>query len=374
MRTLAAILFSALLVFLVACEPVGTRELHEVVLLEAEGGTVLRYVYGSAATLPLDGVERELGGLAGESATAVPYGVAAARSVDGEPLLIERVAGASDPPIDPPVDVARIPLTSDLRVVTRTAFSRSYYFDGSRWFELRRDLAAGVNVTSAPKPVAAPLRGAASLTPAEADALVRTLAEARQPLVVAVPSDAEYVRGLAEGLGPSAPEGLDEYRHSVLYVQRGLPTDASAYRPAPSRLVFERVAIGGQGVPPRSDSFVLIRNQDQLRSFWNAVQANSLTPDPMPEARFGRETLLGIRLTERPSGGYAIAVDRVTRENDELFVDLRLIEPAAGAVTTSVITTPWLLVRVLGVDPSVVWFRDPDAGTLFAVARTDDFR
>ncbi len=377
-----------LAVLLAACAPVGSRELHEVVLIDQDGATRLRYVYGSADTLPLGDRDIELGRTAGDAADAAEFGVAGARLVDGAPLLRDA------PPVEleAPLRVARIPLTTDLRVVTTRAIPRSFYFDGQRWFELPRDLSAGVTVTAVPRPVGTPLRGTASLTPDEADAVAAGLAEEGRPLVIAELAgdaantevgddasgqdvsrqDASRQDASSTGIGPRPPGGLDEYRYSAYWLQRSVITDVSAYRAPARRTVYEVVARGDQGVDPGRDRFVLIEDQDELRSFWNAVQAASFRPDAVPEADFGRETVLGVRLAERPSGGYRIEVVDVHEEGGELFVDVRLVEPAADALATSVVTTPWILVRVLGVDASVVWFRDPDGGALFGVARAQD--
>lgn len=380
MRTPLSFAF-LLFALLAACAPVGSRELHEVVLASDDGAVRLGYLYGSAATVSLDGRELELGRLAGDAAASDPFGVAAARTVDGAPLL----RASLDATLEAPLSVARIPLTTDLRVTTRDAVARAYYFDGRRWFDLGRDLEAGRTTTVVPRPVATPLRGAAALTPAEADALASGLASDGRPLVVAaLPEDAPAGedeapdRDGASGapvpaeLAARAPDGLEEYRHSLLWLQRGLETDAEAYRAPARRGLFEVVASGDQGTDPGRDRFVLIDDQDALRSFWNAVHASSFTPPPLPEARFGRETLLGIRLAQRPSGGHRIEVERVVREDDELFVDVRRVEPAEGSLSTTALTTPWALVRVLGVDARVVWFRNPVDGALFAVARADD--
>lgn len=391
MRThlLAPLLLAVLLLAILAaaCAPVGSRELHEVVLIDQDGATRLQYVYGSAETLPLEDRDVQLGRTVGDAADEVAFGVSGARLVDGAPLL----RSSLDVEVEPPLRVARIPLTTDLRVVTTRAVPRSFYFDGQRWFELPRDLGAGVTITAVPRPVSAPLRGTASLTPAEADAVAAGLAEGGRPLVVAVLGDAtdDGAGDVADGdaaalaaapaggalpteLGPRPPGGLDEYRYSAYFVQRSVTTDASAYRAPARRTLFEVIARGDQGTDPDRDRFVLIEDQDELRSYWNAVQAESFRPDAVPEADFRRETVLGVRLAERPSGGYGIEIVDVYEEDGELFVDVRLVEPAPDALVTTVVTSPWILVRVLGVDASVVWFRDPDDGALFGVARGED--
>lgn len=364
-----ALVPAILLLLLAACAPVGTRELHEVALFETDGATRYRYVYGSADAIPLDGSDRTLERTVGDAAEERPFAVAAARTVDGEPFL----RAIDDDAPEAPLIVARIPLTTDLRVRTRVATARSFYFDGDAWFELPRGLDAGVTRTVVPVPVSTPLRGTASLTPAEADALAAGLAADGIAKVVAT-LDASLLEAGAAGeashrFAASAPTGLDEYRHSAFWLQTRLSTDVDAYRPPPERFIFDVVARGDQGAAPARDRFEVLADVDELRSFWNAVQADAFTPPPLPELRFDRETVLAIRLAERPSGGHAIDIVGVEEDGDELFVDVALREPASDAIVTQAVTSPWALVRVLGTEAAVVWFRDPQSGELFAVAR-----
>lgn len=367
---------------LAACAPDGTRDLHEVVLASEDGVERYRYAYGSSDLLPLPGgQDLALGPRVGEAATETPFAVAGARTVaDGEPFVRDRY-GAN---VALPLRVSRIPLTTDLRLVLQEPVDRSWYFDGDRWFELPRELTAPRTVDVVPRPAATPFRGAASLTPAEADALAGGLASDGEAKVVSwrrpqEASEPEDVAAFADdeaddrpAWAPHPPDGVDAYRHSLFYVQRGVQVDASAYRPPERESIHEVVASGSQGATPERDRFVLLRSESDLRTFWNQVHAGGFADAPeLPEARFGRETLLGVRLAQRPTGGYGIDVSRVTREDDELFVDLRLTEPAEDAIVTQALTAPWMLIRVLGSDATVAWFRDPEAGTLFAVARTD---
>lgn len=368
MRTISTTLL-ALVALLAACDPVASRELHEVVLVEPAGSTKVRYVYGDADRMVLNAPVRELGGVVGDAAEGVPYAVSSARTVDGAPYLatgIDRAFGA-------PLTVRRIPLSSDLRLVTHAPLERALYFDGERWLSLGRDLESGRTTTVVPAPVSGRLRGVGSLTPAEADAIARTIAEAGRPTVVAVLPEGRVaaITG-APALAASPPDGLEEYRHTALWIQRDIRTDASAYTPPAEGRIHDVVGRGEQGDDPGEDRFVRIADADELRAFWNAVHGGSFSPPPVPDADFDRETLLGVRLSERSTGGYGIDIDSVAREGDELYVDVRLTEPAEDAVTTQALTTPWVLVRVLGVDADVAWFRDADSGELIAVARDEE--
>lgn len=367
MRIPLSMLF-VLAALLAACAPVGTRELHEVVLVSASGASKLRYAYGTADTMVLNGRERRLGAPVGGAAEDVPFAVAGARRVDDAPYLRTGVAR----PFDAPLEVARIPLSSDLRVRVNAPVARALYFDGSTWLSLGRDLEANRTVTVAPAPRSGGLRGVGSLTPAEADAIASAVARPGRPTLVALlPDDAYGSDARTRVLAPRPEDGLDEYRHTAVWIQSGLEVDPAAYVPPPQERIFDLVARGDRGEDPGEDAYLLLTGPDALRTFWNAVHDSPSTPPPVPEVRFGRETLVGVRLSARPSGGYGVEVEAVSHEDGALHVDLRLVEPAPGAVTTASITTPWVLVRVLGVDAEVVWFRDADTGELVAVARGD---
>ncbi len=384
-RNLLPLLGLAGLLWTAACAPEGTRSLHEVVLADETSVERYRYGYafGGAARLPLpEGTDVALGERVGDAAEDVPFAVAGAHRLgdDEEPFLRDRFDAVGDPPLR----AVRVPLSSDLRLTVERPVDRAWYFDGDRWFELPRDMTAPLVVDFAPRPVSNPFRGAGALTPAEADALARGLAsdgarkvvswerpdeEAEPRTVLDFLSDDDEAERDRPAWAPRAPDGVDEYRHSLFHVQTGVETDASAYRAPQRTSLHEVIARGAQGAAPDRDRFVLLRDRDELRTFWNQVHPGS-TP-PLPEVRFGRETLVGIRLAQRPTGGYGIEVVRTYRDGSELFVDLRLTEPDPDGIQTQALTAPWVLATVLGSDADVVWFRDPDDGTLFAVARSD---
>lgn len=370
-RAPLAALLVAFALAAVACDPVGSRIVHDVALVDGDEEVRLRYVYGSADTLRLGGEDRTLGPLVADADgdAAGPFAVAAARTVDDAPFLRD-VRPADDVETDP-LTLARIPLTTDLDVRTAAPLEAAYYFDGARWFAVPGDLEAGDARRVVPTPVARPLQGDGALTPAEADAVARGLAADGAPLAVAVvsPTAFETAAGRAPAFGPDEPGGLDEYLHTLLVVQRDLRTDAARYQPSREALLYDVVADGTQAAPVERDTYRLVEDRDALRSLWAELQAPRLDPPPTPDARFDRETWFAVRLASRPSSGYDVEVTDVTLEGRDLFVDLRLTEPPAGAITSTVLTHPWLLARVLGVEAEAVWFRDADAGDLIAVAR-----
>jgi hypothetical protein len=106
-----------------------------------------------------------------------------------------------------------------------------------------------------------------------------------------------------------------------------------------------------------------------LISLWNQAHGAVLTPPPLPEVDFRRESVIAIFLGQRPTGGYGISVVDLLLDNNEIYLDVRLTRPAPDAMVTQALTSPWLMVRVQRPGVQVAWFRNADTGELFGVAR-----
>ena len=357
MRRLVPVAALATLLFMAACEPDTPPQLHDVAITGVLNER-FTYVYGEPRSFRLEGEEVTLGP-ADASARRAPLAVTGALWIDGRPFLQSPVESRPAP-----AEVRRIPLTTDVVVRTEAATRALLYFDGNLWFVLGEDDQAGLEQRVTPRPRTARLRGLGELTMAEADVIADYLERLGDALVVAVLTGDDVPR--------RSIDGLAEYRATALHVQRGLPTDESAFRPAPRTLQWEVVASGQQAVGVSRPSFRLVRNEDELRALWNQLHGASLNVPPLPRADFARETLLVVMMGQRPSGGYRVEVRDVSLEGGDLFVDVRFVEPAPDAVTTTVLTSPWAVVRVLRGGIDAAWFRDPTDGRLFAVARRND--
>lgn len=345
---------------LAACAPVGTRELHEVYLYGMEDAR-LSYAYGSARTLPLPEGEVSLGPtVESDAEDAPPYAATGARRVDDEPYLREPL----EPLGEAPLSVARVPLTTDLRLRTAAPVELALYFDGRQWFTLASDLPAGRDVDVTPRQRLRRLRGVGQLAPNEADALADAV-EAR--------GEAAALAVLAEdGFPERSIDGLDAYRRTGVYVQSRVERDPSAYRSPPEERIWEVIASGDQAGPVQRDRYLLIDDRSDLVGVWNRVHAGALEVPPLPDVNFERETVLAVLLSERPTGGYAVEPASVVEQEGELFVDVRLQEPGEDAFVTQAVTRPWLLLRVLRSGIDVAWFRTPGDGSLIGVARPGD--
>ncbi|MEJ2668527.1 MAG: protease complex subunit PrcB family protein, partial [Deinococcales bacterium] len=72
---------------------------------------------------------------------------------------------------------------------------------------------------------------------------------------------------------------------------------------------------------------------------------------------------------QRPTGGYGVDIRGVSVDNGELYVDVVPRSPAPGAATTQAVTSPWVIIHVLRGGFDVAWIRNPNDGSLIAVAR-----
>ncbi len=341
-----------LLVALVACEPTRAPDLHDIYLFGFEDSR-LSYFYGVPGSLTVEGTEVVLSEGAGDGIYAFPEALLA-NSLSYLELAVEAITD--------PIRVDRIPLTTDLSVTTTEAVPLLLYFDGAAWFTLLEEAEAGLNVRLIPKVRIGRLQGVGNLSPREADTLADVLERRERPLAVSLIDET--------ALPDRSIDGLNEYLKTGLFVQRDVIVDASAFRDPEERVLWEVMAEGSQATGGESARYLMVRNQTELLTVWNQAYGTQLSVPAVPDTDFERETILAIFLGQKPTGGYQVEVVDVAQEATDLFVDLIEREPAEGAITTQALTNPWLMIRVLRGGINAAWFRDPDSGQLFEVARS----
>ncbi len=355
MRFLMALFILALLVSCVPEEGVSPR-LHDIALYSnaSDLNGVYSYFYGQPMTLQVGEASVALT----EGPSSDPLAMPSALLVDGQPYLKRLVI----PLRPPPSRVQRIPLTSDvqLEVGANSEAQEILYYDGSQWFTLATEPAASVGQRLAPRVRLGGLRGLGQLTSEEARRLEAVLA-ARAPVAVTLLPESR--------VPPRRTDGLGEYLRTALYVQQTVPTDEEAFVPPAQDLVWEVLARGNQAVGGDTPTFQLLGSEAELVSAWNRAYGSQLSAPPVPEVNFERETVAAVFLDTKPSGGYGLEVEEVALEGEDLYIDLRRLEPAPGAITTQALTTPWLMVRVLRGGIDAAWFREPGSDQLIAVAR-----
>ncbi len=338
--------------FLVGCQPESSPQLHEVYLYGADDMR-LTYAYGGPTRVTIEGVDFSLE----EGRVEDPLAVKGTLLIDGKPYLREALPARSQSPFE----VERIPLTTDLIVRVHERVAPVLYFDGTMWFTLLESAEPGFRARVVPRLRVGGLQGMGELTQNEVEVLTRMLEMRGSALAVAALQ--------AENVPMRTIDGLSEHLRTGLYVQEGLSTDVSAFTPPPESLIWEELVRGDQATGFDEPSFLIVADQGDLLSLWNRAYGSRLSIPPVPTIDFARETVIAVFLGTRPTSGYGVEIQDLRLEDGDLFIDMREVKPPPDSLTAQVITSPWVMLRVLRGGVDVVWFRDSVTDTLLGVAR-----
>ncbi len=353
------------LLLLSSCLPEAEEglSLHDVSLYgdTASAATLYGYFYGEPAQLSAGGRTLNLT----EGNADDPLAVPEALLVNGEPTLNQSIA-----PLNPlPFTVQRTSFSTDLILQTDEDLGAVAYYDGELWFTLTEDAGAGEEQRVVPRERVSGLFGLGELTREEARAFERLLTERGPVVVAALPETRTQARRVG---------GLDDYRRTALVVQEGLETDMSDAanqgdaETAPtetSDITWEELARGSQASGGESPRFFVATSQAELENLWGLAYGSLLTPPEVPDIDFSRESVAGMFLGQQSTGGYGVDVQDVTLEDDEVYLQVNVTEPAQGAITTQALTNPWVVVRISRPELSNAWFREVGSGELLGVAR-----
>ena len=363
-------LVATLLLFLLSsCLPQeeGGLSLHDVSLYDIKTSentstaTLYGYFYGDPTQIDAGGTALNLT----QGRADAPLAVPSALLVNNEPYLSQPVA----PLTVKPLEVQRTPFSTDLILRTGEDLGAVAYYDGDLWFTLTDDANAGEERRVVPRERVGGLFGLGELTRDEARAFERLLT-GRAPVVVAALPE---MRVPERRVG-----GLSEYRSTALVVQEGLEegtqegsTDMGTDQGADSAdaVAWEGLARGNQATGGESPRFFVANSQAELEDVWGQAYG-SLRPQPeVPQVDFSQESVAGMFLGQKPTGGYGVSVQDVTLEDGEVYLQVNVTEPAPDAITTQAFTNPWVMVRIERPDLSNAWFREVGSQELLGVAR-----
>jgi protease stability complex PrcB-like protein len=80
---------------------------------------------------------------------------------------------------------------------------------------------------------------------------------------------------------------------------------------------------------------LVIRNANTWAEFWSELGVGE-----RPDVDFSRDVVIAVAAGQRPSGGYEIAVDRVTQKDGELTAEVVETIPGPNCMTTASLTQP----------------------------------
>lgn len=87
---------------------------------------------------------------------------------------------------------------------------------------------------------------------------------------------------------------------------------------------------------------VLVATAEAYRKSWSSIVGDG---EP-PAVDFSRESVLFLVSEQKPTGGYAIVLNKVAQEGDALVVDAGVNDPPEGSMNIQVLTTPFIVVAV----------------------------
>ena len=117
-------------------------------------------------------------------------------------------------------------------------------------------------------------------------------------------------------------------------------------------VAFETVAKGSQAAVTKPRTAV-IRSHADWNALWNEVNANRIPVPEAPKIDFSAHLVAAVFAGRKPSGGYAVTVQRVTRNTEGLHIWYRLSQPAPGAIVTMALTSPYHIISVATADRSL---------------------
>lgn len=314
----------------------GNLRVHEVLLYGATQERIV-WVYGSLSGGAQSSVR--LGGQAVELRAQVPdpLALAGTLSVDGKATYRLPTAAVSP----------KLSVTRDTRGRFDISFNEAggtvYYTDGRTWTRLNAGAGRGVSGT----PVSG-LRGAGHLTDAEVAVLSAALL-GQGPLAVAV---------LNEATVPDAPLTVEpapgEYRRTALYLLPGVRTVAASESvpvptptPPPGGRVNFTVLASGTNASVTASAVQVATTQAAVNALYSRAYGRQ-TGIPDAPSLTGNDTVVGVFLGQRPTGGYGVRVTGASSQGGVLTLTVAVTAPGPGSLTTQALTSPWTIVRVPG--------------------------
>jgi hypothetical protein len=333
------------------CQRDAAPSLHEVQLFGAQN-TSLSYVYGGPTTLKIQGTKYAITQGKGED----PLWVFGAALIDEKPYLRMEIEE-----IEAPASVHRIPLTTDLLVNVFGPVEEIAYFDGVTWFTLVKHPGVGLSKRLIPVPRVGRMRGLGQLSRQEADVLANAFEERGQPFALYQIPDGSLERKVIGG--------LDEHLITGLFLDEDLQVDSAAFDAPAQTAQWEVLASGSNSGGVDEESYFLAANRTEFLELWSRGHADALMPPDVPDVNFDLEVVIGVLLGERPTSGYGLSVEGIEIEGDDLFIDVAKTTPTETSMVAQVVTSPWVIIRVLRRGVNVAWFRDSESGALIGVSQ-----
>ena len=102
---------------------------------------------------------------------------------------------------------------------------------------------------------------------------------------------------------------------------------------------------------------LVVDSQKNLEEMWERITVQLVPRPDTPQIDFDTETALAVFMGERPTGGYAITIDKVVEHEDQVVVTYIETAPRSGMELTQVITRPFQIAVIPKTDKPIKFVR-----------------
>ncbi len=113
---------------------------------------------------------------------------------------------------------------------------------------------------------------------------------------------------------------------------------------ATTNVPFSVIAEGANAANVSARKNYAVYDQEEFARLW--AMAYGEDGPAMPAVDFDKDYVIGVFAGEKATGGYDIAVDKVTDENGVRAISIVLTTPGSACMTTQALTSPFELVTV----------------------------
>ena len=84
----------------------------------------------------------------------------------------------------------------------------------------------------------------------------------------------------------------------------------------------------------------VVRSDEEWRALWARLATGRIPRPEAPPIDFSEQVVVVAAMGSRPTGGYAIRIDRASYAGDTLWIEVTSVSPGAGCVTTQALSAP----------------------------------
>ena len=129
-----------------------------------------------------------------------------------------------------------------------------------------------------------------------------------------------------------------------------------------NEVVFQTISKGalfGDGIEGISESNLIVLNGKAWNSLQNNMNKENSVTNTFKEINidFSNEMIFCVFDKVRSSGGFSVEIENIFIENDTTKVNYKIIKPAQGQMTSSVVTQPYHIVKMQKNDGVLVFIK-----------------